>query len=86
MERNRLKTEPRTPWLLLDCALTLRLALALLTEAYPYDRSCFVAWGDKLLAEGPANFYSAGYFADYPPGYLPVLALVSAVRCFTTYS
>ena len=80
MERNRLKTEPRTPWLLLGCALALRLALALLTEAYPYDRSCFVAWGDKLLAEGPANFYSAGYFADYPPGYLPVLALVSAVR------
>ena len=80
MEQNRLKTEPRAPWRLLGCALALRLALALLTEAYPYDRSCFVAWGDKLLAEGPANFYSAGYFADYPPGYLPVLALVSAVR------
>ena len=28
------------------------------------------------LAEGPAGFYSEGYFADYPPGYLWVLGLV----------
>ena len=54
----------------LALALALRLALALVTEGYPYDMSCFVAWGDKLAAQGPAAFYSEGYFADYPPGYL----------------
>ena len=69
-----------TLWLLLGCGLALRLVLALVTEGYPYDMSCFVAWGDKLAAEGPAAFYSEGYFADYPPGYLWVLGLVGAIR------
>ena len=36
--------------------------------------------GDKLASEGPAAFYSADYFADYPPGYILVLGLVSLVR------
>ena len=62
--------------MLLGGALLLRLVLALVTDGYPYDMSCFVAWGDKLAAEGPAAFYSEGYFADYPPGYLWVLGLV----------
>ena len=69
-----------TLWLLLGCGLALRLVLALVTEGYPYDMSCFVAWGDKLATEGPAAFYSEGYFADYPPGYLFVLGLVALVR------
>ena len=70
--------------MLLGGALLLRLVLALVTDGYPYDMSCFVAWGDKLAAEGPAAFYSEGYFADYPPGYLWVLGLVGAMpprRC-----
>ena len=66
--------------MLLGGALLLRLVLALVTDGYPYDMSCFVAWGDKLAAEGPAAFYSEGYFADYPPGYLLVLGLVGAIR------
>ena len=74
------KTARRAPWLLLGSALALRLVLALVTEGYLYDMSCFVAWGEKLAAQGPANFYSEGYFADYPPGYLPVLGLVALLR------
>lgn len=66
--------------MLLSGALLLCLVLALVTDGYPYDMSCFVAWGDKLAAEGPAAFYSEGYFADYPPGYLWVLGLVGAIR------
>ena len=66
--------------MLLGGALLLRLVLALVTDGYPYDMSCFVAGGDKLAAEGPAAFYSEGYFADYPPGYLWVLGLVGAIR------
>ena len=65
---------------MLGGALLLRRGLALVTDGYPYDMSCFVAWGDKLAAEGPAAFYSEGYFADYPPGYLWVLGLVGAIR------
>lgn len=45
-------------WWMLGCALVLRLVLALVTEGYPYDMSCFVAWGDKLASQGPAAFYS----------------------------
>ena len=61
-------------------AFAARLALAAVTAGYPYDLSCFTAWGDKLLAQGPANFYAEGYFADYPPGYLYLLWLAAAVR------
>ena len=71
---------PETLWLILAGALLLRLLLALVVEGYPYDMSCFVAWSDKLAAAGPAAFYSEGYFADYPPGYLYVLWLVGALR------
>ena len=74
------KFHSRTLWLVLGGALALRLVLALVTEGYPYDMSCFVAWGDKLVARGPAAFYSDGYFADYPPGYLFVLGLVGVIR------
>ena len=70
----------RTLWYILLGALLLRLVLAVTTKGYPYDMSCFVAWGDKLASEGPAAFYSEGYFADYPPGYLLVLGLVGLVR------
>ena len=79
MTKQRTKSN-KSLWVLLGGALLLRLVLALVTEGYSYDMSCFVAWGDKLAAEGPAAFYSEGYFADYPPGYLWVLGLVGAVR------
>ena len=67
----------RTLLWVLGLAFVLRLVLAAATAGYPYDLSCFTAWGDKLLAEGPAHFYSEGYFADYPPGYLYLLWLVA---------
>lgn len=78
------RLNPNTGWRafvpVLAAALVLRLVLAAVTQGYVYDMSCFISWGDRLLQEGPAGFYSADYFADYPPGYLPVLALVAAVR------
>ena len=68
MTNTRTKQEERTLYIILAAALAARLLLALVTEGYTYDMSCFVAWGDKLASEGPAAFYSADYFADYPPG------------------
>ncbi|MDD4849421.1 MAG: phospholipid carrier-dependent glycosyltransferase, partial [Gemmiger sp.] len=65
---------------ILLAALLARLVLAYVTEGYAYDMSCFVAWGEKLLNEGAAAFYSDGYFADYPPGYILVLGLVAFLR------
>ena len=80
MTNTRTKQKERTLYIILAAALAVRLLLALVTEGYTYDMSCFVAWGDKLASEGPAAFYSADYFADYPPGYILVLGLVSLVR------
>lgn len=84
MDKTRL--ENKTGWKsflpVLAAAFAVRLVLAAVTQGYTYDMSCFVSWGEKLLSGGPAAFYSDGYFADYPPGYLPVLALVAAVRGF----
>ena len=80
MTIQRQKQNNSALWLVLGGAFVLRMILAGVTEGYPYDMSCFVAWGEKLLADGPAGFYSGGYFADYPPGYLFVLGLVALVR------
>lgn len=74
------KQDKRTLWAILAAAFVLRMVLAFVTEGYAYDMNCFVAWGDKLASEGSAAFYSADYFADYPPGYILVLGLVSVVR------
>ena len=80
MTIQRQKQNNSALWLVLGGAFVLRMILAGVTEGYPYDMNCFVAWGEKLLADGPAGFYSGGYFADYPPGYLFVLGLVALVR------
>lgn len=56
-------------------ALVLQLALAAVTESYPYDASCFTAWAQRMAQVGPGNFYAADYFCDYPPGYMLLLWL-----------
>lgn len=70
----------RTLWYILGAALIVRLVLAFATDGYTYDMSCFVAWGDRMASEGAAAFYSEGYFADYPPGYILVLGVIGLVR------
>lgn len=56
MTNTRTKQKERTLYIILAAALAARLLLALVTEGYTYDMSCFVAWGDKLASEGPAAF------------------------------
>ena len=43
------------------------------------DIGAFAAWGMRLASVGPAEFYEAGYFSDYPPGYMYVLWLLGTV-------
>ena len=62
--------------LLMAAAFVLRVGLILTTEGYPYDVNCFFAWGMRMADVGPAAFYAADYFCDYPPGYLYVLGWV----------
>lgn len=71
------KTLPHLPLLLLLAGgLILQLLLAALTEGYPYDEGCFSGWALRMADGGPAAFYSADYFCDYPPGYLYILWLL----------
>lgn len=57
-------------------AFLLRVALVLVTEAYPYDEGCLFSWALRMAQVGPGDFYAPDYFADYPPGYMLVLWLV----------
>src|SRR5512146_2474826 len=64
---------------LLAAALLLRLGLAAATRGYGPDIGTFSAWAGHA-AEGLFSFYSPGYFADYPPGYIYVLWLIGKIR------
>lgn len=65
--------------LILAAALVVRLALAATTKGHPADIGTFGAWAGHA-AEGLTSFYSPGYFADYPPGYIYILWLVGKLR------
>ena len=75
MSSTSLRRRRVTLAVLLVSALALRLLLAALVPGYPYDTGTFTAWSNALVENGPANFYTAGFFADYPPGYLYLLWL-----------
>jgi predicted membrane-bound dolichyl-phosphate-mannose-protein mannosyltransferase len=61
---------------ILVLGLVLRVFIAgvyLPLSGFAIDVGDFTAWGQRLASLGPAHFYEAGYFSDYPPGYLYVL-------------
>jgi len=65
--------------LLLAGAALLRIVLAATTRGYAADIGTFGAWAAHA-ADGLTSFYSPGYFADYPPGYIYLLWLVGKLR------
>lgn len=69
--------------LLLVAALLLRVALAAATRGYEADIGTFSAWAAHA-ADGLTSFYSPGFFADYPPGYIYLLWLVGKLRLVLT--
>lgn len=58
-------------------ALLLRLVICWLVEGYMVDVNCFLSWGNTMATVGPARFYEATSFCDYPPLYTYILALNS---------
>jgi Gpi18-like mannosyltransferase len=48
-------------------------------EGFKTDINTYVAWALSLSAHGFASFYSSVGFADYPPGYFYVLAIVGGL-------
>lgn len=77
-EPSRSGGRPLLP-VLLAASLLLRVWLALTSKGHPIDVGTFSAWAGHA-GEGLTAFYSPGYFADYPPGYIYVLWAVGKLR------
>ena len=60
-------------------SLFARMIISWFTEGYMVDVNCFLSWGHTMASVGPARFYEATSFCDYPPLYTYVLALNSIV-------
>ena len=60
-------------------SLLLRLIISWFVEGYMVDVNCFRSWGHTMAAVGPAGFYEATSFCDYPPLYTYILALNSII-------
>ena len=66
--------------ILLMLGLLVRYVLACIEPGYEVDMNCFSYWSDQVYRDGFANFYTAGTFADYPPGYMYILWVVGLIR------
>ena len=81
-QRQTLATRIIEPWQLAmigALALAIKLALAGYFFGYSPDINLFGAWAIDLYQRGPSAFYRAGYFVDYPPGYMYLLWCVGAI-------
>ena len=56
MTIQRQKQNNSALWLVLGGAFVLRMILAGVTEGYPYDMSCFVAWAKSCWPTAPPVF------------------------------
>src|SRR5229473_1487671 len=56
-----------------------KLALLPWFDGYHNDIASYESWALQMASEGPAGIYRAGYFLDYPPGYLYALWLAGII-------
>ena len=62
---------------ILLAAFLTRILISSIVEGYMVDVNCFLSWGYTMASAGPARFYQATNFCDYPPLYTYILALNS---------
>ncbi len=83
-DKAALMSEIKSGWLplalFITTAVVLRVLVALSYEGYHNDILCFKGWSVAAYEQGPANFYTSGMFADYPPGYMYVLYALGWIR------
>lgn len=73
-------TDPRlSGTLVLIFAFAIRVILSLVFYGHSTDINCFMAWGNAMATHGPGEFYTSGMFADYPPGYMYILGLITVI-------
>jgi predicted membrane-bound dolichyl-phosphate-mannose-protein mannosyltransferase/Gpi18-like mannosyltransferase len=76
--RSRDRSLQRAAAILFGIAVV-KFALLPLFVGYSNDVSSYESWALQMAAAGPAGIYRAGYFLDYPPGYLYALWLAGIV-------
>ena len=76
-ELDKIRIKPVFTGIALLLALLLRIIICWIVEGYMVDVNCFLSWGSTMASVGPARFYEATSFCDYPPLYTYVLALNS---------
>lgn len=64
--------------LIIILSAVIRMILSFIFVGHSTDINCFMAWGNAMM-NGPQNFYTSGMFADYPPGYMYILWLMTAI-------
>src|SRR3954451_2754701 len=67
----------------LACMFAVAFGLGLLLApvlGFYGDLRLYRLWADRLNEVGLRHFYAPGYFADYPPGYLYVLAFLGRLE------
>lgn len=65
---------------LMGLGLIVRLWLGWTQVGYMSDMKTFMYWGQRVADLGPGQFYAEGVFADYPPGYLYILYVLSSIQ------
>lgn len=65
---------------LLGAAFIIKSIAAMFLEGHTTDINCFASWSDMVFDGGITNFYHSDAFTDYPPGYMYILFVTSAVR------
>lgn len=60
-------------------AIILRLSLSTL-PSFEYDMSAYRSWTQRLVEQGPANFYSSEVFTNNPLGYLYMFWVIGLIK------
>lgn len=65
---------------LIFAGILTRLVIAAGIYGYQSDIDCFTGWSQIAYSGGLNNFYTSGYFADYPPLYMYVLYFLGMLQ------
>lgn len=77
--KNGLNFKIKDAYIIIAVALLIRLIASSLYVGFKVDIGCFTAWGNRMAEVGLTEFYSNGYFCDYPPLYMIVLGIISFI-------
>ncbi len=69
----------RAAALTLAAIAVVKFAMLPLFPGFGVDVGSYESWALQIADVGPAHMYQAGYFLDYPPGYLYALWLAGAI-------